>query len=129
MSHAEIDDLLFERRRVRLCLGAEHEPLRGRRTQSVRFDRKVVVIAHDKGHLGKLLAGLTVQDGVEVVEGFSPFHLSVPSVFAAPSSWNTVTGRLRISCCSRSAAAEPQVRAPNLHSSEPGAATTERTER
>ena len=73
MSHAEIDDLFFERRRVRLCLGAEHEPLRGRRIHSVRFDRNVVVVAHDKGHLGKLLAGLTVQDGVEVVEGFSPF--------------------------------------------------------
>src|SRR5260370_10397 len=45
MSHAEIDDLLLERRRVRLCLGAEHEPLRGRRIHSVRFDRKVLVVA------------------------------------------------------------------------------------
>jgi hypothetical protein len=80
MSPAEIDYLLFERRRVRLRLGAEHEPLRGCWIHSVRFDRKVVVVAHDKSHLEKLLAGLTVQDGVEVVEGFSPFrvfHLSV----------------------------------------------------
>jgi hypothetical protein len=35
-----------------------------------------VVVAHDKGHLGKLLAGFTVQDGAEVVEGFSPFRIS-----------------------------------------------------
>jgi hypothetical protein len=68
MSPAEIDDLFFERCRARLCLGAQHEALRGHRIHSVRFDRKVVVVAHDKSHLGKLLAGLTVQDGVEVVE-------------------------------------------------------------
>jgi hypothetical protein len=46
---AEFDYFLLDRRWI--CLGlAEDQPPRGRRIDAVRFHRKVMVIAHDKGH-------------------------------------------------------------------------------
>jgi hypothetical protein len=46
---AELDYFLLDRRRIRLGL-AEHQPPRGRWIDAVRFYRKVMVVAHDKGH-------------------------------------------------------------------------------
>jgi hypothetical protein len=46
---AELDYFLLDRRWI--CLGlAEDQPPRGRRIDAVRFHRKAMVIAHDKGH-------------------------------------------------------------------------------
>jgi hypothetical protein len=50
MDSAELDDLFFERRRVRLCVG-EHQLLRDGVVDSVGFDIKVVVVTDNKCHL------------------------------------------------------------------------------
>src|ERR1700722_5044891 len=52
MYSAELDDLFFERGRVRLHVG-EHQLLRDGVVDSVGFDVKVVVVTDDKCHLVK----------------------------------------------------------------------------
>jgi|SRR5579862_2056116 len=50
MDPSELDDLFFERGRVRLGVG-EHQLLRDGVVDSVGFDVKVVVVTNDKCHL------------------------------------------------------------------------------
>jgi hypothetical protein len=49
MGFSELDDLFFERGRVRLCVG-EHQLLRDGVVDSVGFDVKVVIVTDDKCH-------------------------------------------------------------------------------
>jgi hypothetical protein len=51
---AELDYFLLDRRRIRFRL-AEYQAPRGRGIDTVRFNRKVMIVTHDKGHRLELL--------------------------------------------------------------------------